>query len=96
MTTIRQDDVIQSVADALQYISYYHSPDFIQAMAAAYEREASPAAKDAIKQILVNSRMCAQGHRPGRRQRRAQKGGASPSNASSAQKSRSYGVNSCA
>jgi len=64
MTTIRQDDVIQSVADALQYISYYHSPDFIQAMAAAYEREASPAAKDAIKQILVNSRMCAQGHRP--------------------------------
>jgi fumarate hydratase class I len=64
MTTIRQDDVIQSVADALQYISYYHSADFIQAMAAAYEREASPAAKDAIKQILVNSRMCAQGHRP--------------------------------
>jgi fumarate hydratase, class I len=64
MTTIRQDDVIQSVADALQYISYYHSPDFIAAMAAAYEREASPAAKDAIKQILVNSRMCAQGHRP--------------------------------
>src|SRR5690349_3082157 len=64
MTTIRQDDVIQSVADALQYISYYHSADFIAAMAAAYEREASPAAKDAIKQILVNSRMCAQGHRP--------------------------------
>ncbi|HKU16943.1 MAG TPA: fumarate hydratase [Steroidobacteraceae bacterium] len=64
MTTIRQDDVIQSVADALQYISYYHAPDFIEAMAAAYEREASPAAKDAIKQILVNSRMCAQGHRP--------------------------------
>jgi fumarate hydratase class I len=64
MNTIRQDDVIQSVADALQYISYYHSPDFIQAMAAAYEREASPAAKDAIKQILVNSRMCATGHRP--------------------------------
>jgi len=56
--------VIQSVADALQYISYYHSPDFIQAMAAAYEREESPAAKDAIKQILVNSRMCAEGHRP--------------------------------
>lgn len=61
---IRQDDVIQSVADALQYISYYHSPDFIQAMAAAYELEQGPAAKDAIKQILVNSRMCAQGHRP--------------------------------
>jgi fumarate hydratase class I len=64
MTLIKQDDVIQSVADALQYISYYHSPDFIQAMSAAYEREQSPAAKDAIKQILVNSRMCAEGHRP--------------------------------
>src|SRR4029450_6678215 len=63
MPTIKQDDVIQSVADALQYISYYHSPDFIQAMSAAYEREQSPAAKDAIKQILVNSRMCAPGHR---------------------------------
>ena len=63
-TIIKQDDVIQSVADALQYISYYHSPDFIQAMAKAYETEASPAAKDAIKQILVNSRMCAEGHRP--------------------------------
>jgi len=64
MPIIRQDDVIQSVADALQYISYYHSPDFVQAMAAAYEREESPAAKDAMKQILVNSRMCAEGHRP--------------------------------
>lgn len=67
MTTtaaIKQDDVIQSVADALQYISYYHSPDFIQAMTTAYEMEQSPAAKDAIKQILVNSRMCAEGHRP--------------------------------
>src|SRR5690606_40349317 len=64
MTLIKQDDVIQSVADALQYISYYHSPDFIQAMSAAYEREESPAAKDAIRQILVNSRMCAEGHRP--------------------------------
>jgi fumarate hydratase class I len=64
MSLIKQEDVIQSVADALQYISYYHSPDFIQAMAAAYEREESPAAKDAIKQILVNSRMCAEGHRP--------------------------------
>jgi len=61
---IRQADVIQSVTDALQYISYYHSPDFIQAMAAAYELEQSAAAKDAIKQILVNSRMCAEGHRP--------------------------------
>jgi fumarate hydratase class I len=64
MSLIRQDDVIQSVADALQYISYYHSPDFVQAMSRAYEMEESPAAKDAIKQILVNSRMCAEGHRP--------------------------------
>jgi fumarate hydratase class I len=61
---IKQEDVIASVADALQYISYYHSPDFIKAMAGAYEREESPASKDAIKQILVNSRMCAEGHRP--------------------------------
>jgi fumarate hydratase class I len=64
MTTIKQDDVIQSVANALQYISYYHSPDFINAMAKAYELEQSAAAQDAIKQILVNSRMCAEGHRP--------------------------------
>jgi fumarate hydratase, class I len=61
---IKQADVIASVADALQYISYYHSPDFVNAMATAYEKEQSPAAKDAIKQILVNSRMCAEGHRP--------------------------------
>jgi fumarate hydratase class I len=64
MTLIKQADLIQSVADALQYISYYHSPDFIVAMGKAYEQEQSPAAKDAIKQILVNSRMCAEGHRP--------------------------------
>ncbi|EWH02869.1 fumarate hydratase [Halomonas sp. BC04] len=64
MTVIRQDDLIQSVADALQYISYYHPKDFIDAMAAAYEREENPAAKDAIAQILINSRMCATGHRP--------------------------------
>jgi len=64
MTVIRQDDVIQSVADALQYISYYHPKDFIDAMAAAYKREENPAAKDAIAQILINSRMCATGHRP--------------------------------
>ena len=63
MTVIRQDDLIQSVADALQYISYYHPKDFIDAMAAAYEREENPAAKDAIAQILINSRMCAMGHR---------------------------------
>ncbi|MGJ7461774.1 fumarate hydratase [Halomonas sp. MA07-2] len=64
MTVIRQDDLIQSVADALQYISYYHPKDFIDAMAQAYEREENPAAKDAIAQILINSRMCAMGHRP--------------------------------
>jgi fumarate hydratase class I len=52
------------VADALQYISYYHPVDYIQAWPSAYEREESPAAKDAIAQILINSRMCAEGHRP--------------------------------
>ncbi len=64
MTAIRQDDVIQSVADALQYISYYHPVDYIRNLAAAWEREESPAAKDAMAQILVNSRLCAEGHRP--------------------------------
>jgi len=64
MTTIRQEDFIASIADAFQYISYYHPADFIQALAAAYESEQAPAAKDAIAQILINSRMCAEGHRP--------------------------------
>ncbi|MFZ5723906.1 MAG: fumarate hydratase [Pseudomonadota bacterium] len=64
MTVIKQDDLIQSVADALQYISYYHPVDFIQAVNAAYEKEESQAAKDAMAQILINSRMCAEGHRP--------------------------------
>jgi fumarate hydratase class I len=64
MTTIKQDDLIQSVADALQFISYYHPLDYIQAVGRAYEREQSPAAKDALAQILTNSRMCAEGHRP--------------------------------
>lgn len=64
MTVIRQDDLIESVAGALQFISYYHPVDFIQAMDKAYQREQNPAAKDAIAQILINSRMCAQGHRP--------------------------------
>ncbi|MCJ8168691.1 fumarate hydratase [Atopomonas sediminilitoris] len=64
MAAIKQDDLIQSVADALQFISYYHPVDFIQAMNEAYEREASQAAKDAMAQILINSRMCATGHRP--------------------------------
>jgi len=64
MALIRESDLITSVADALQYISYYHSPDFIRAMGVAYAMEQSPAAKDAIAQILTNSRMCAEGHRP--------------------------------
>jgi fumarate hydratase, class I len=63
-TIIRQDDIIASVADALQFISYYHPVDFIQALHQAYLREENPAAKDAMAQILINSRMCAQGHRP--------------------------------
>ena len=64
MSLIKQDDLIASVADALQFISYYHPLDFVQAMHRAWEREQSPAAKDAIAQILINSRMCAEGHRP--------------------------------
>ncbi|MBL8401987.1 fumarate hydratase [Accumulibacter sp.] len=64
MTTIKQEDFIQSIADAFQYISYYHPLDYIKALGAAYEREQSPAARDAIAQILTNSRMCAEGHRP--------------------------------
>jgi fumarate hydratase class I len=64
MTTIRQEDFIRTVAGALQYISYYHPVDYITSLAKAYEREQSPAAKDAIAQILINSRMCAEGHRP--------------------------------
>ena len=64
MTTIKQEDLIQSIADALQYISYYHPVDYIRGLAAAYEREESVAAKDAMAQILINSRMCAEGHRP--------------------------------
>ncbi len=64
MTVIRQEDFIASVAGALQYISYYHPVDYIRSLAKAYEREQSPAAKDAIAQILINSRMCAEGHRP--------------------------------
>ena len=64
MTTIKQEDLIQSVADAFQYISYYHPVDYIKALGEAYEHEQSPAAKDAIAQIITNSRMCAEGHRP--------------------------------
>ena len=64
MALIRTQDVIRSVAEALQYISYYHPIDFIRAVSEAYEREESPAAKDAMAQILINSRMCAEGKRP--------------------------------
>src|SRR4051812_39479351 len=64
MITIREADLVESVADALQFISYYHPMDYIRALGAAYEAEQGPAAKDAIAQILVNSRMCAEGHRP--------------------------------
>jgi fumarate hydratase class I len=62
--TIREDDLVQSVADALQFISYYHPADYLEHLGRAWEREQSPAAKDAIAQILTNSRMCAEGHRP--------------------------------
>lgn len=64
MTTIKESDLIQSIADGFQFISYYHPLDYIQSLHAAYEREQSPAAKDAMAQILVNSRMSAEGHRP--------------------------------
>jgi fumarate hydratase, class I len=64
MTVIRQQDFIDSIEDALQYISYYHPLDFIQALETAYHKEQNQAAKDAIAQILINSRMSAEGHRP--------------------------------
>lgn len=64
MTTIRQEDFITSIADALQFISYYHPLDFIRSLHAAYEKEQSAAAKDAMAQILINSKMCAEGQRP--------------------------------
>ena len=64
MTVIRQDDLIQSIRDGFQFISYYHPLDYIRALHAAYEREESPAARDAIRQILANSRLSAEGHRP--------------------------------
>lgn len=64
MTIIKQDDLIESVAAALQYISYYHPADYIAHLARAYEAEQAPAARDAIAQILTNSKMCAEGRRP--------------------------------
>jgi len=64
MAVIREQDLIQSVADAFQYISYYHPLDYVQALGDAWAREENPAARDAIAQILTNSRMCAEGHRP--------------------------------
>ncbi len=63
-TVIQQEDFIASIEDSLQFISYYHSLDFIQAVYEAYKKEQNPAAKDAMAQILINSRMCAEGHRP--------------------------------
>ena len=64
MTVIKDRDIVESVADALQFISYYHPADFVQAVNRAYEMEQSQAAKDALAQILINSRMCAMGKRP--------------------------------
>jgi fumarate hydratase, class I len=64
MVTIREEDLVESIADALQYISYFHPMDYIRALGKAWEREANPASKDAMAQVLANSRMCAQGHRP--------------------------------
>jgi fumarate hydratase, class I len=64
MNVIKQDDIKNSIADAIQYISYYHPEDFVKAMSTAYKKEISPAAKNAIGQILINSKMCAIGHRP--------------------------------
>ena len=64
MTVITDRDVVDSVADTLQFISYYHPTDFMQAVHRAYEMEQSQAAKDALAQILINSRMCAMGKRP--------------------------------
>src|SRR3990172_5297847 len=61
---IKKADFIQSIADAFQFISYYHPADYLRNLHAAYEREESPAAKDAMAQILINSRMAAEGHRP--------------------------------
>ena len=63
-TVIKQQDFIDSIYEALQFISYYHPRDFLKAMVRAYELEQNPSAKNAIAQILVNSRMCAIGHRP--------------------------------
>jgi fumarate hydratase class I len=64
MTVIKEADLIESIADAIQFISYYHPADYIQHLARAYDREQSPAAKDAMAQILTNSKLCAEGHRP--------------------------------
>jgi fumarate hydratase class I len=64
LVTIREEDLIETIADALQFISYFHPMDYIRALAAAWEREENPAAKDAMAQVLANSRMCAEGHRP--------------------------------
>ncbi|DAB32935.1 MAG TPA: fumarate hydratase, partial [Sulfurospirillum sp. UBA11407] len=64
MGKITESDIRESIADALQYISYYHPKDFVEGMVKAYEVETSDSAKNAIGQILINSKMCAIGHRP--------------------------------
>ena len=64
MTLIREEDLVESIADAFQYISYFHPPDFVTSLSSAWEREESQSAKDAMAQILVNSRMAAMGRRP--------------------------------
>ncbi len=64
MTVIKQEDFIQSICDAFQFISYYHPKDYIDALYKAWQKEENPAAKDAMTQILVNSRMCAENNRP--------------------------------
>ena len=64
MKVIKEQDIIDSIADACQYISYFHPEDFVKGMVEAYEVEKSEAAKNAIGQILINSKMCAMGHRP--------------------------------
>src|SRR3546814_20054454 len=64
MTLIRQEDFISSIHNALQYISCYHAPDFLNALHQAWQHEAAPGARDAIGQILINSYLCAHGHRP--------------------------------
>lgn len=64
MRTILAEDLVSSIADALQFVSYYHPKDFVQALKDAYQKETSAAARNALLQLLVNSKMSAQAHRP--------------------------------